>query len=117
MHKYMDNTQDWMDEVTEILDQYKSNERRLQGLPPEDKLKDSEDELKVAEDKPGDSEGDAKTGESQPEVSKASADEAKVEPEVKELDESEKEKIRAEQKKLVQAFVVSIVNSLDHMLG
>lgn len=95
MHRYMDNTQDWMENVTEILDQYAANERRLQGLPVEEKPKDSEDDTK-------ESEKVADVSEDEPKVS-----EEKAEPEIVELDEDEKEKLREKNKDLMKEFVVS----------
>ena len=95
MHRYMDNTQDWMENVTEILDQHAANERRLQGLPVEEKPKDSEDDAK-------ESKKVTDVSEDEPEVS-----EEKAEPEVIELDEDEKEKLREKNKDLVKEFVVS----------
>jgi hypothetical protein len=119
----MDNTQDWMDDVTEILDQYAANERRLQGLPAEDKPEDSETEPNVSEegdkyseDKPKVSEQEAKDFEGEPKVSEGEskvfeekADVSEVEPEEKELDEDGKEELRKENKNMMQAFVVSVL--------
>ena len=102
MHRYMDNTQDWMDDVTEILDQYAANERRLQGLPAEDKPEDSETGPNVSE------EGD-KYSEDKPKVSEQEAKDSEVEPEEKELDEDGKEELRKENKNMMQAFVVSVL--------
>ena len=101
MHRYMDNTQDWMENVTEILDQYAANERRLQGLPVEEKPKDSEVDTKesqevtdVSEDKP-------------------KVPEEKAEPKIAELDEDEKEKLREKNKDLMKEFVVSFFKNED----
>ena len=123
MHRYMDNTQDWMDDVTEILDQYAANERRLQGLPAEDKPKDSEaeanvseegdkvsvDEPKVSEQESEDSNGEPKVSEGESKVSEEKADVSEVEPEEKELDEDGKEELRKENKNMMEAFVVSVL--------
>ena len=118
----MDNTHDWMDDVTEILDQHAANERRLQGLPAEDKPEDSEAEPKVSEEEAKESEGEPIVSEqevkdSEGEVSEEKADVSEVEPEVKELDEDEKEELRQENKSLLEAFVVSrnivVLRSLD----
>ena len=125
MHRYMDNTQDWMDSVTEILDQYAANERRLQGLPVEDKPKDSESEEKdfedvtevsegkpkESEDEPKESEDEPKESEDEPKVSEEKADTSEVEPEIVELDEDEKEKLQEEKKNLVKEFVVSVLTA------
>ena len=101
----MDNTQDWMDDLNGILDQHTANERRLQGLPAEDKPKDSEDEPMVPEE-PEESESEPKVSEDEPIVSVQMAD-VSTAPEVKELDEDEKEELRQENRNLVEAFVVS----------
>ncbi|XP_028414728.1 nuclear anchorage protein 1-like isoform X2 [Dendronephthya gigantea] len=124
MHRYMDNTQDWMDDVTEILDQYEANQRRLQGLPPEDKPKESvgeteisDDEPKVTGEEPNVSEEEAKVSEEQPDVSGGEPKDpsgeqpvemtevSEVEAELKELDEDGKEELREKNKSLMKAFV------------
>lgn len=116
MHRYMDKTQDWMDSVTEILNQYAANERRIQGLPVEDKPKDSESEEKdseavteVSESEPKVPEDEPKEPEDEPKVSEEKADTPEAEPEIVELDEDKKEKLREENKNLVKEFAVSVL--------
>ena len=110
----MDNTQDWMDDVTEILDQYAANERQLQGLPPEDKPKDSEGEPIVSGEEAKSfeiSDHEAKDSDAEPKITDKKADTTEVQPEVKELDEDDKEKLRKENKNLVEEFVVRILQT------
>ena len=116
MHRYMDSTHDWMDDLNDILDQHAANERRLQGLPAEDEPKDSETEPTVPEEAAKDSEGEPKDSEDEPKdsedepiVSVEMADVSEVEPEMKELSEDEKAELRQENKNLVEAFVVSFL--------
>lgn len=101
-----------MDDVTEILDQYTANERRLQGLPPDDSEVEpivSEEEAKLSEDEPKVPDQEGKDSEGEPKISDETADVSEVQPGIKELDEDEKEKLRKENKNLVEEFVVSIL--------
>lgn len=98
MHRHIDDTQDWMDDVIEIVDKFSANKKLLQSLPPEDIVKEKTYPLALndLEEKPNQT-VEERNFEDKRDVSEGV------------LKSQDIEKLNEENKNLIKEFVVSKV--------